>query len=254
MNDPSTYQLLIAAFDGETAGVAAVAGLVDAFRQRPGDLPAAASIVKNAAGALTIRETTDVGARQGAAAGALAGGLIGLLSRKRGTVGSAALGALLGGAAAHRMDTGIPDPRLEAIGRTLANASSAAVAVFSDAAYGDAKAMLSGLGAAITSEPFDYDTDFVEQMKAGDYRRAMNSLANRAESMVAGATNLAVERAEALGNQVSQLAGDEMKPAPQPTPAQVAGEEALPDDDAGGLARNDIDPAGAGVANLKPPL
>ena len=222
MNDPSTYQLLIAAFDGETAGVAAVAGLVDAFRQRPGDLPAAASIVKNAAGALTIRETTDVGARQGAAA--------------------------------HRMDTGIPDPRLEAIGRTLANASSAAVAVFSDAGYGDAKAMLSGLGAAITSEPFDYDTDFVEQMKAGDYRRAMNSLANRAESMVAGATNLAVERAEALGNQVSQLAGDEMKPAPQPTPAQVAGEEALPDDDAGGLARNDIDPAGAGVANLKPPL
>jgi uncharacterized membrane protein len=253
MNDLSTYQLLIASFAGETAGVAAVAGLVDAFRQRPGDLPAAASIVKNAAGALTIRETTDVGARQGAAAGALAGGLIGLLSRKRGTVSSAALGALLGGVAAHRMDTGIPDPRLEAIGQSLAVASSAAVAVVSDDAFGEAKALLSGLGATVQAEAFDYDTDFVEQMKAGDYRSAMTALANRAESMVAGATNVAVARAEALGDQ-ARGAADEMKPAPQSTPADVAGAEAQPPSDAGGVARNDIDPAGAGLANLKPPL
>ena len=254
MNESSTYQLLIATFSGETAGVAAVSELVDAFRQRPGDLPAAASIVKNAAGELTIRETTDVGARQGAAAGALAGGLIGLLSRKRGTVSSAALGALLGGAAAHRLDTGIPDPRLEAIGHSLAAASSAAVAVVSDDGFGEAKALLSGLGAAVHIEPFDYDTDFVEQRKAGDYRRAMTSLAHRAESMVAGATTQAVDRAEALGDQVRHLAGDEMKPVAQPTPAELAGAEAQPAGDAGGLARNDIDPAGAGVANFKPPL
>ena len=59
------------------------------------------------------------------------------------------------------------------------------MAVVSDDGFGEVKAMLSGLGAAVQAEAFDYDTDFVEQMKAGDYRRAMTSLANRAESMVA---------------------------------------------------------------------
>src|SRR5690606_24092302 len=100
----------------------------------------------------------------------------GLLSRKRGTVSTAALGALLGGVAAHKMDTGIPDPRLEAIGASMDVASSAAVAVVGDEAFGEAKTILSGLGAAVNAEPFDYDTDFVEQMKAGEYRGAMTAL------------------------------------------------------------------------------
>ena len=134
MNETDTFQLLIAAFDEESTGVTAVGSLVTAFKAGRADMPAAASIVKDAAGALTIRETTDIGAKQGAAAGALAGGLIGILSRKRGTVSSAALGALLGGVAAHKLDTGIPDSRLEAIGQSLDNASSAAVAVISDTA------------------------------------------------------------------------------------------------------------------------
>lgn len=187
MTENNTYQLLIATFEGESAGVAAVGSLVDAFRQNRAALPAAASIVKDAAGTLTIRETSDIGTKQGAAAGALAGGLIGLLSRKRGTVSSAALGALLGGVAAHKIDTGIPDPRLEAIGAAMDIASSAAVAVVSDLGFGEAKALLSGLGAAVSAEPFDYDTDFVQQMQDGDYRGAMSALANRAESMVAQA-------------------------------------------------------------------
>jgi len=213
MSELSTYQLLIATFDDEAAGPTAVTSLVAAHAADRAALPAAASIVKDAAGALTIRETSDIGGRQGAAAGALAGGLIGLLSRKRGTVSSAALGALLGGVAAHKLDTGIPDPRLEAIGATLANASSAAVVVLSDAAFGDVKAQLSGLGAAITAEPFAYDTDFVQQMKSGEYRGAMTALANRAESMVAAASTMAGDQARALGDQVQQIAGDEKKPS-----------------------------------------
>lgn len=212
MTDTTTYELLIATFDGETAGVSAVAGLVDAFRQRPAALPAAASIVKSAAGQLTIKETTDVGAKQGAAAGALAGGLIGLLSRKRGTVSTAALGALLGGVAAHKLDTGIPDPRLEAIGASLDAASSAAVAVVSDEAFGEAKAMLSGLGATVNAEPFDYDTDFVEQMKAGEYRGAMTALANRAERMVAGAGGAASNLARQAGDAGREIVGSEKRP------------------------------------------
>ncbi len=212
MTDTNTYQLLIATFEGESAGVAAVGSLVDAFRQNRAALPAAASIVKDARGELTIKETTDIGGKQGAAAGALAGGLIGLLSRKRGTVSTAALGALLGGVAARKLDTGIPDPRLEAIGASLDHSSSAAVAVVSDASFGEAKAMLSGLGAEITVEAFDYDTDFVQQMQAGDYRGAMTALANRAESMVANAGDMAGDAAQTAAEKGRELTGREEGP------------------------------------------
>lgn len=191
MTDTNGFQLLIAAFGDETTGVTTVNDLLATFRGNRAAMPAAASIVKDAAGALTIRETDDIGAKQGAAAGALAGGLIGLLSRKRGTVSSAALGALLGGVAAHKLDTGIPDPRLEAIGESMDHSSSAAVAVIRDDVFGETKAHLSALGAAINVEPFDPNTDFVQQMQAGDYRGALSALANRAESMVANAGDTA---------------------------------------------------------------
>ena len=212
MTDNNSYQLIIATFEGESAGVAAVGSLVDANRQDRAALPAAASIVKDAAGKLTIRETTDIGAKQGATAGALAGGLIGLLSRKRGTVSSAALGALLGGVAAHKIDTGIPDPRLEAIGQSLDHASSATVAIVSGAAFGDAKALLSGLGAEVTAEPFDYDTDFVRQMREGNYRGAMTALANSTESMVANAGGMVGDTAQMAAEKGRELSGQEKGP------------------------------------------
>jgi uncharacterized membrane protein len=262
MTDTTSYQLLIAAFDDESDGVAAVGRLSDAFRANRAAMPAAASIVKDAAGALTIVETTDIGGKQGATAGALAGGLIGLLSRKRGAVSTAALGALLGGVAAHKMDTGIPDPRLEAIGASLDASSSAAVAVVSDEAFGEAKALLSGMGATTTAEAFDYDTDFVQQMKEGDYRRAMVSLADRAESMVAmasGTASDAVRQArdevEEIGRQKEPTQSDEdYKPVPQEKPALVEGADAVPDSDTpGGVARADIDPTGAGLPDVRPP-
>ena len=212
MTDNNSYQLIIATFEGESAGVAAVGSLVDANRQDRAALPAAASIVKDAAGKLTIKETTDIGAKQGATAGALAGGLIGLLSRKRGTVSSAALGALLGGVAAHKIDTGIPDPRLEAIGQSLDHASSATVAIVSGAAFGDAKALLSGLGAEVTAEPFDYDTDFVRQMQEGNYRGAMTALANSTESMVANAGGSASDLARQASDAGREIVGGEKDP------------------------------------------
>lgn len=212
MSDTSSYQLLIATFADEVTGVEAIGRLQAAFKATRAAMPAAASIVKDAAGALNIRETTDIGAKQGATAGALAGGLIGLLSRKRGTVSTAALGALLGGVAAHKLDTGIPDPRLEAIGQSMDAASSAAVAVVSDEAFGEAKALVSGMGAAVTAEPFDYDTDFVEQMKAGDYRSAMSALANRAESMVAGAGGAASDAARMARDRGEEMVGREKSP------------------------------------------
>jgi uncharacterized membrane protein len=212
MNESSTYQLVIAAFGDESAGVNAIARLVATYAAARAALPAAASIVKDAAGSLTIKETADIGAKQGATAGALAGGLLGLFSRRRGVVSSAALGALLGGAAAQRLDTGIPDARLEAIGQSLDVASSAAVVVVSDEAYEETQSLLAELGATLSAEPFDYDIDFVSQMKAGDYRAAMTSLANRAESMVAVAGGATGGLARQVTDKGSEIVGKEKSP------------------------------------------
>jgi uncharacterized membrane protein len=212
MNEHNSYELLIATYDDESTGVTAVGRLVEAFRQDRAAVPAAASIVKDKTGALTIKETTDIGAKQGAAAGAVAGGLLGLLSRKRGTVSSAALGALLGGVAAHKLDTGIPDPRLEAIGQSLDVASSATVAVVSTEVLGEAKALLAGLGATLTIEPFDYNTDFVQQMQAGDYRGAMNALAQQAESMVANAGGMVGDLTQRAADTGREIVGAEKTP------------------------------------------
>ena len=127
MTEQTGYRLLIANFTDEAITTKAVKRLLAEFKGDRAAMPAAALVTKDPTGKLTIRETADVGAKQGAAAGALVGGLVGLLSRKRGALGTAALGALLGGAAAHKLDTGIPDPRLEAIGAALDEATGAAV-------------------------------------------------------------------------------------------------------------------------------
>lgn len=212
MSETTTYVLMVATFADETSGVNAVAGLVNAFRQNRAAMPAAASIVKDAKGELTIKETDDIGAKQGAAAGAVAGGLIGLLSKKRGTVSTAALGALLGGVVAHKVDTGIPDPRLEEIGRSMDAASSAAVAILSDDMLAETKSRFAGLGATVTAEPFYFDTDFVQQMKSGEFMQAMSSLANRAESMVATAGRTAGETVGKATEAGREFVGKEKEP------------------------------------------
>jgi len=296
MTELTGFQLVIATFTDESTAATAVNRLLVEFRGNRAALPAAAYVGKDARGELTIRETADLGGKQGAAAGALAGGLVGLLSRKRGVFGSAALGALLGGVAAKKLDTGIPDPRLEAIGAALDEATGAAVAIVGDAAAPPALALLKGLGGQTQTEPFARETDFMKQLQAGNIAGAASILANQAEGAIAGATSMAVEKAEEMTGVAREKAAevsdepltltdeeeiemtigqdaaavltstetamtpgtavrpdDEMKPAPDPQPAQVAGDDALPDDDFGGVARGDIDPAGAGVHDIFPP-
>lgn len=191
MTEQTGYQLVISTFEDETAATKAVGQLQDQFKGNATAMPAVASVVKTAAGEVAIDETSDIGAKQGAAAGALAGGLVGLLSRRRGVVGSAAVGALLGGIVAHKVDTGIPDPRLEAIGQSLENASSAAVAIVRDDELPTAKTILTGLGGTTVMEAFDHKTDFMKQMQSGDYSGALAALANQAESTVSNASGSA---------------------------------------------------------------
>lgn len=296
MTEQTGFQLLIATFADETTAAAAVSRLLAEFQGRRAALPAAAYVGKSAGGELTIRETADLGGKQGAAAGALAGGLVGLLSRKRGVFSSAALGALLGGVAAKKLDTGIPDPRLAAIGAALDEATGAAVAIIGDEVAHTALTLLKGLGAQTQTEPFARETDFMKQLQAGNIAGAASILANQAEGSIAGATTLAIGKAEELTGLAREKAAewtdepltltdeeeielsispeaaavmtdpattmtpgvavrpaDEMKPTPDSKPAQVAGADALPDSDAGGLARGDIDPAAAGLSDIMPP-
>jgi uncharacterized membrane protein len=310
MTEMTGFQLVIATFTDETTAATAVNRLLAQYKGNRAALPAAAYVGKDADGELTIRETADLGGKQGAAAGALAGGLVGLLSRRRGVVGSAALGALLGGVVAKKLDTGIPDPRLAAIGAALDEATGAAVAIVGDEVAHTALTLLKGMGAQTQTEPFARETDFMKQLQAGDIAGAANTLANQAEGAITGATTMAIDRAESLTGQARPMAynattdgpltiteadlpaadhetlTDEeeieatisaaaaatltstdtamtpgisvspdgaMKPVPDAQPAQVAGADALPDTDAGGLARGDIDPAAAGVHDVFPP-
>ena len=200
MTEQSGYQLLISTFDDENAGTEAVSRLLAQFKGQTQAVPAVASVVKTADGELAIRETSDLGAKQGAAAGALAGSLVGLLSRRRGVVGSAAIGALLGGVAAHKLDTGIPDPRLAAIGQALENATSAAVAIVSDEVLAEVKGIVGDLGGATVIEAIDHKTDFMKQMQSGDYAGALAALGNQTETTVSGASDSATQMVNDLLN------------------------------------------------------
>lgn len=205
MTEATEFDLLVGTFDEETAAHDAVERLLATFKSRRAEIPALASVVKQADGKLVIQETDDVGKRTGAIAGGLAGGLLGLFGGKKRAVVGAGLGALLGGLAADRLDTGIPDPRLQAIGNSLEAASSAVVGIIAASALGEAKATIGGLGGSVVTEPFDRDTDFVKQLQAGDYEGALSSLATHAESYVAKASDKAGNAAQDLTGKAGDL-------------------------------------------------
>ncbi len=205
MDETADFQLLVGTFDKESSAAEAVTRLLAAFDGRRKELPAVASVVKDADGELAIRETDDIGRKKGAIAGGVAGGLLGLLGGKRKAVVGAGLGALLGGMAAEKMDTGIPDPQLEAIGQSLKVATSAVVAVVATSALGDAKATVAGMGGSTVVDPFRRDTDFVRQLQSGDYESALASLAVHTESLVANAGDVAGSTAGDLTGKASDL-------------------------------------------------
>jgi uncharacterized membrane protein len=213
------YQLLVGAFGDEGSAANAVSQLKAAFRHRRGIMPAAASLARDAGGDLTIEETNELDSKTGAIAGGVAGGLLGLLGGRRGALLGAGIGAVLGSVAAQRLDTGIPDDRLENIGNMLDNATSAAACIIADGAADEARDILKGLGATIDTEPFTRDTDFMKQLQSGNYAGAFNSLAGQAETAMSGATVAATEVAQKVAEQAKGAVGQTRK----------AGEDAAPD-------------------------
>jgi uncharacterized membrane protein len=87
----------------------------------------AAVVIKDADGEVSIKETADLDARGGRLVGAITGGLVGLLGGPVGMVVGALAGLGVGGAAAKRIDVGLPDKFLEEVQEHLQPNSSALI-------------------------------------------------------------------------------------------------------------------------------
>ena len=91
------------------------------------DLKSGAVVVRDASGKVTIKETSDFDAKQGAIGGAIAGSLLSLLGGS--LIKGAILGAAGGAVAGKMIDLGLDDDFLKEIGDKLETASSAVVAL-----------------------------------------------------------------------------------------------------------------------------
>lgn len=120
-------ELVVVSFPDERKAQEVLQALQQLDHEGAAELKNAAIIRRDASGHVSIDETRDFNAKQGALAGALAGGLLGLL---RGHIlADAALGALGGAGASKVVDLGFPDDYLRDLGQQLKPGSSAIVAV-----------------------------------------------------------------------------------------------------------------------------
>src|SRR5258708_33783950 len=107
MKDEGSYpmsapiELLVAAFDGETAAETALKALKAMQADGVVSIVNAAVLVKTKSGHAHIKETGDVRAPAGGGVGAIGGGLGGLLGGPAGVIGGAAAGAAPRGPGGH---------------------------------------------------------------------------------------------------------------------------------------------------------
>ncbi|OGO28436.1 MAG: hypothetical protein A2Z16_09315 [Chloroflexi bacterium RBG_16_54_18] len=122
-------ELIVAAFKDLHKADQALKSLMKLEREGVIRLLNAAVLRKGGNGLVSIHETQDVHAGQGAIFGAFVGGLIGLLGGPAGVIVGAAAGAATGGVAADRIDMGFPDATLREIKQTLTPNSSVILAL-----------------------------------------------------------------------------------------------------------------------------
>ena len=91
------------------------------------DLKSGAVVVRDASGKVTIKETSDFDAKQGAIGGAIAGSVLSLFGGS--LIKGAILGAAGGAMAGKMIDLGLDDDFLKEIGDNLETASSAVIAL-----------------------------------------------------------------------------------------------------------------------------
>lgn len=123
--DPN--EVLVVVFPGETRAAEVLDELKQLNKEHLVHLKNAAIITRDPGGKVSIHETHDFDAKQGAVAGALAGGLLGML--KGNAIEGALLGAGTGFVASKVIDLGFKDDYLKELAANLQPNSSAIVAV-----------------------------------------------------------------------------------------------------------------------------
>lgn len=158
-------QLVVAAFQEESAADQALKELKSAQREKLIDIQDAAVIRRDEKNKLHIKETADPGGGKGAAAGGAIGAIIGLIGGPAGVAVGAAAGALVGGVTAKVVDSGIPDDRLEKIGEGLTPGTSAIVAIIEHTWVEEVEKQLAQTGADVLTETLR--NDIAEQLASG---------------------------------------------------------------------------------------
>ena len=176
----SQSQFVIAAFTDENSAGSALASLLKAKRERNLGVEEAAVIRKEDDGKISIKEEGELGAGAGAVAGGLLGSIVGIL--RGAPIAGTGLGAVLGGAAAHAFDSGIPDSRLNEIAKSLPNGSSAVAAVVAESALAETRNLLQG--GTVTTEPITLQPPRIDVPNTGN--KAIDEWADKAAASVAG--------------------------------------------------------------------
>jgi uncharacterized membrane protein len=121
------HEMIVVSFDDENRADEVLDTLKQMEDTAVVDLKSGAVVVRDASGKVTIKETSDFDAKQGAIGGALAGGVLGLLGG--GLLKGAILGAAGGAVAGKVIDLGLDDDFLKEIGDSLGTSTSAVVAL-----------------------------------------------------------------------------------------------------------------------------
>ncbi len=128
MGDDVLIDVVVAAFDDESAATSAMDQLSKVRRAGEIELKAMAIVRRDADGRLHIKETNDPGAIRGAVVGGAVGGVIGLLLGPL-AIPAAAAGAAIGALTEKLHDAGIEDAKLERLGEGLRAGVAAVVAM-----------------------------------------------------------------------------------------------------------------------------
>jgi uncharacterized membrane protein len=120
-------ELIARVFDTPDGASSGLEFIQDLHRQQRIKVRSAAVVIKDADGEVSIKETADLDVRGGRLVGAITGGLVGLLGGPVGMVIGALAGLGVGGAAAKRIDVGLPDKFLEEVQEHLQPNSSALI-------------------------------------------------------------------------------------------------------------------------------
>jgi uncharacterized membrane protein len=244
-------QLIVAAFNSETAADDALTSLYEYKREKAIAILDAAVIKRDANNKLHIKETGDMGGGKGAVVGGVLGGIIGLIAGPPGVIVGGAVGAAVGGLTAKFVDAGIPDDRLRELGSALKPNQSAIVAIIEHIWVEQVRAELAKQGADVMTQALK--EDIAKQLAegkevtytaigtaggvaaarvVGDANKADVSViaANREGDVVVGAGEMKMAELPAAANVVDTAEAKVAESKPGEAPAETRPAEAKPDE------------------------